>query len=115
MVNGCIIISNYVVIEIIFQGIMKLSKDVCKDILCSDSYILGNIRVNIFHLAGRYGFPLQVYTCISTIICKYILGRFEIIKSTYINRSCKIARVVVIILINVHCENGRTTSTMFYR
>ena len=64
-----IVFSNYMVIETIFQGIMRLNEDVCEQILCSESYQLGNINVNIFHLAGRYGLPLQVQYLMSINVC----------------------------------------------
>ena len=56
---------------------MRLNKAACEEILCSESYVLGNVHVNIFHLAARYGFPLKVYACISitlAIVCKCVLG-----------------------------------------
>ena len=51
---------------------MGLNDDACEEILCSNSYQLGNIHVNIFHLAARYGLPLKVcvYTSISISLAK---------------------------------------------
>ena len=40
---------------------MKLDDDICDNILRSESFELENVKeLSIVHLAGRYGFSLQV-------------------------------------------------------
>lgn len=39
-----------------FQAILMLNQDVCERILLTEAYRVGNI----FHLAARYGYSLQV-------------------------------------------------------